>query len=372
MKWHIPKRVPGRIVAHNLAESFATLAAIEARLGAISHNNTQGTAFRIIGDWLVREDILWDYLQPISPQNISGVAPLIPGFPVHGAPRALYYLIFGTRIGADISASAVFFRSNIRSFYHQQQMTLWVARGQRSPEKLDGALVARNRFATISGFRQPKVLEHDTAARPPYILEELACGRRFGQRTDWKVLADKVVPALFRFYDHGSIRHRRVADVYNADWIGSEIPGLISEVTWKKKWVPLPRFLKAAEECLSLRDKTIPLCIGHGDLGKSNFVVSAKGNFTLLDWEASRELPLAEELIKLVCQHPHLVHCLEPEIRRRTEDPIAMPPRRQFLCAALDIIAGMRTGAFRPGRPRGTKKIKKWLCLASMLIAGPD
>jgi len=370
MRWYISKRARGRIVDHDFAESLDTLAAIEARLDAIGHDKNQGTAFRIIGDWLVREEILWNYLQHIFPQTTSGVTILIPGFPIRGATKALYYLIFGTRIRADISASAVFFRSNMRAFYNQQQMTLWVARQQQSPEKLDGAMVARKRFASISGFRQPWILKQDTAAKPPYILEELVCGRRFGQATDWEVLADKVLPSLFRFYDHGSIRHRRATDVYNTDWISSEIAGLISKVKWKKKWVPLPRFLKAAEECLSLRDETIPLCIGHGDLGKSNFVVSVNGNFVLLDWEISRELPIAEELIKLVCQHPHLVHCLELEIRRRTEDPIAMPPRRQFLLATLDIIAGM--GNFQAGRPWGTKKIKKWLCLASMLIAGPD
>jgi hypothetical protein len=89
-----------------------------------------------------------------------------------------------------------------------------------------------------------------------------------------------------------------------------------------------------------------------------------------VDWELSRELPVAEELIKLVCQHPHLLNCLEPEIRRRTEDPIAMPPRRQFLLATLDIIAGMEN--FQAGRPWGPEKRKKWLSLASMLIAGTD
>lgn len=370
MKWSISKRVPGRIVAHDLAESLATLAAIEARLDAIRHNNTQDTAFRIIDDWLVREDILWDNLRHIFLQTISDDATLIPGFPVRGVTKALYYLIFGARIRADISASAVFFRSNMRSFYNQQKMTLWVARQQYSQENLDGALVARNRFASISGFRQPHILEQDTAAKPPYILEKLFCGRRFGHAKDWKVFADNAVSALFRFYDHGSIRHRRAADVYNKERICREIASLIPKVTWKKKWVALPRFLKAAQECLDLTDETIPLCIGHGDLGKSNFVVSVNGNFALLDWELSREIPIAEELIKLVCQHPHLVYCLEPEIRRRTEDPIAMPPRRQFLCAALDIIAGM--GNFQPGRPYGTKKIKKWLFLASMLIAGAD
>ena len=50
-----------------------------------------------------------------------------------------------------------------------------------------------------------------------YSAGEVAC--------DWKVFAYKVLPSLFRFYDHGSIRHRRAADVYNTDWISSEIAG---------------------------------------------------------------------------------------------------------------------------------------------------
>lgn len=365
MRGNILKRERRRNADHDFAEGLATLEAIEARLDAVSNNNTQGTDFRIIGNWLVREEILWNYLQHIFPQT-----PLIPGFPVRGATKALYFLIFGTRIRADISASAIFFRSNIRAFYIQEQMTLWVAMQQRSPEKLNKAIISRKRFASISEFRQPYILEQDTTANHPYILEELVCGRCFGQATDWVVLTDKVLPSLFRFYDHGSIRHRRAADIYNKNWISSQIVGLTSRVKWKKKWVPLLQFLEAAEECLSLRDETIPLCIGHGDLGKSNFVVSVNGNFALLDWEISRELPIAEELIKLVCQHPHLITYLSSEVGRRTEDSIAMPPRRQFLLATLDIIAGMEN--FQVGRPWGPKKIKKWLSLASMLIATPD
>lgn len=366
MKWSILKRARGRIVVPDLTTSLATLAAIEARLAVIRHNDTHGSTFRIIGAWLVREKLLWDCLRQIFPLTKSAVATRIPGFPVRGATTALYYLLFSTRIRVDISASAVSFRSHMRAFYNQQQMTLWVARQARSPARLDRALLARKRFASIPGLRQPQVLAQDTAAKPPYILEELAWGRHFGQPTDWNVFADKIVPSLFQFYDHGSIRHRRAADVYNAGWIRSKIAGLISEVPWKKKkWVPLPRLLDAAEQCLALRDETIPVCIGHGDLGKSNFAVSVNGDFALLDWETCRELPIAEEFIKLVCQHPPLMQRLAPEIRRRTENPIAMPPRRQFLCATLDIIAGM--GSFQPGRPWGTRKITKWLSLASML-----
>ncbi len=365
----MPEKSRKSKVDHDFRKDLFILKAIEARLHTVYDNNGERRngekGFRVIGNWLIRKDILMNYFKYTAPETA-----LIPGFPVRNAIEALYFLIFGLRVSADISADAVFFRSNIRVFYMQKQMTLWIARHQRSPEKLNKAISSRKRFSSVYDFRQPSILEQGTTVGHFYILEELICGRTFGQANDWLILANKVLPSLFKFYDQSPIRHRRACDIYDTERINSQLVDMVSRVKWGKKWVPLPRFLKAVKECLSIKNETIPLCIGHGDLGKSNLVVSSDGNVALLDWEISRELPMAEELIKLVYQHPGLITYLSSEISRRTEDPVSMTPRRQFLLATLDIIAGMDN--FQEGRPWGPKKIKNWLGLASMLIARPD
>ena len=84
-------------------------------------------------------------------------------------------------------------------------------------------------------------------------------------------------------------------------------------------------------------------------------------------WEWSRELPIAEEVIKLVPiladQHPQFLHRLATELWQRTEDPIAMPPKRQVLLATLKKVATNSDRAW---------KVNRWLKLTSNLITGPD
>jgi thiamine kinase-like enzyme len=86
----------------------------------------------------------------------------------------------------------------------------------------------------------------------------------------------------------------------------------ISRFKEQKKWLRHPeRLLKAAEQCLLLSNEKLPLCVGHGELCRSNLIVTADDNIVLVDWEHSRELPIAEELVRLMCRivrkQPHLI-----------------------------------------------------------------
>jgi hypothetical protein len=212
------------------------------------------------------------------------------------------------------------------------------------------------------------VVAQDTVFESHYILEELITGRPLGRTEDWILLVDKVLPSLFSLYDQEHLRHIPAAEIYNAEWIYQGVANSLSNVQNDKKWmIPPERFLKASEQCLHFSDETIALWRGHGDLNKTNLVVDADGGIVLLDWEWSREMPIAEEVIKLVPilsrQHPQLMHRLAMELEQRTEDPIAMPPKRQVLLATLKLIA---THSNKMGR------VKRWHRLASNLINGSD
>jgi hypothetical protein len=295
----------------------------------------------------------------------------IPNFPVQGPFLALRDLLFANRVRAETSASAVCFKSNLRAFYlDRQPLTLWIAAQRQSSAELHRAMALRSRLASSPELRTPRIIAQDIDAEPPYVLEELVIGRSFGQREDWVLLVDKVLPSLFRLYDQEYIRHYPAVEIYDAERIYRGVAYSVSNSRENTKWMLPPELLlEAAEQCLRLSDETLPLCTGHGDLTSTNLVVAADGGIVILDWERSRELPIAEELIKLVRgelllhKDPQLIHRLAPELHQRTEDPVAMPPKRQLLLATLN-----RT-AMDSETPR---KAKRWLKVASTLITEPD
>jgi hypothetical protein len=373
MKEQTKSRNELQIAGLNLSEGLAMLAEIEARLDAVPRERETEVFFRVMGNWLVRNEILRARLRHFLFKKTHPVATDVPGFPIQNPFSALRCLLFAKRVQTRISASAVLFGRNLRAFYNQQTpLTLWVGRPPMEPE-LAKTVAVRSRFDSSPGLRIPQVIEQDTTAATPYILEELISGRRFGQPADWAALIDKMLPSLFKFYDHGHIRHCHAAKIYDITKITREITALITGFKWKKTWVSRGRLMKTAEQCLRLSDETLPLCIGHGDLGKSNLLVTLDGSIALLDWERSREMPIATDLIKLLFGHLPLIHRLAPELRHRTEDPKAMPPHRQFLLATLDKIAYLANyyGSVHPGGLRTSltrkRKMRSWMGLASNL-----
>lgn len=369
MTKELKHRIEPQIKGHNVTEGLATLAAIEARLDSIRPNGKPEAPFRIVGNWLVSEQILWDRLRPSFSRMLPGSMTAIPSFPVHGRILAFRDLLFASRIHACISANAVCFRSNLRAFYlDRQPSTLWIGTKKESFGKLPRAMELRSRLSSIPGLRTPRVISQDTNAECPYIQEELITGRPFGLKKDWILLVDKVLPSLFHFYDQEHIRHCPAVDIYDSDRIYRGVANSVYNFGVDKKWMLPPElFLENVDQCLHLRDETLPVCNGHGDLNRNNLVVAIDGGIVLLDWEWSRKLPIAEEVIKLVpvllSQYPKLMHRLALELRKRTEDPIAMPPKRQVLLAALEKIT---TNADR------SRKVSRWLKVASSLIIGPD
>lgn len=369
MKKELKHRIEPQVKGHNVTQGLTTLAAIEARLGSLCPNGKSEARFRIVGNWLVRDETLWDRLWRSPSRASRGSMITIPNFPIRSRVFTLRDLLFASRVRARTSANAVCFRSNMRAFYlDRQPLTLWIGTKKESFGKLSIAMQLRSRLTSSTKLRTPRVIAHDKNSEPPYILEELITGRPFSLSEDWVMLVDKVLPTLFRFYDQENIHHHPAAEVYNFERIYQGVANSIYNFREKKKWmIPLEVLLKGLDQCLRLTHETLPVCTGHGDLNKNNLVIDIDGRIVLLDWEWSRKLPIAEEVMKLVPvllnRYPQLINRLALELRQRTEDPVAMPPKRQVLLATFYKIA---TNADR------SKKVNRWLKVASNLITGPD
>jgi hypothetical protein len=369
-------------VGRGSSEDLATLTLVEARLDALRDRRPRESAFRIVGDWLIREDLLRSRLRSSILRANGGVEARVSGLPVRGSFSALRRLLVSERVELRSPADAIHFKSNLRSFYFgQQPLSLWIGLCRRPEGQLPRAMAIRQRLASQSGLRIPRVIEACAGGDPAYILEEMITGRSFGRSADWSALVDTVLPSLFQFYDQGSIRQRRAADLYEAPLIEEQVAVAIGDLGWRKALIPSPaRFRDAVRRCLEFGNETLPLCIGHGDFAKGNMLVSAEGEIVVVDWECSRELPIAAELLKPLRQHRRLGSRLAAEVRKRTEDPVAMPPKRQFLLAAIDKIADLTTSVPEEARvwsqeelrARRKRKLGSWLRLASQLMREAD
>jgi len=359
------------IKGHDVSKELAILEGIEARLEAIPTGTTNGSLFRIMDNWLIRDVKIWDFLPyPVSRSRGINRADL-SAFPNRRPFSVLYKYLFADSVRARTSASSICFKNNLRAFYlSKQRVTLWIASRQKSSEVLRKSMALRDQYNRSSGFLTPKIIAQDIESNPPYILEELITGRPFGQPKDYDLLVDKVLPSLFRFYEREFIRHHPAAEIYDVSLIYQEVTKAVSKFKDEKKWLRHPeRLLKAVEQCLLLSDEKLPLCVGHGDLCRTNLIVAADCSIVLLDWEHSRELPIAEELIRLMSQlvrkHPHLTRRVMLMLRQLTEDPIAMSPKRQFLLASLEMVArASNLGMYR--------QTIRWLKLALGLITLPE
>jgi len=368
-----PHKDKYRTVRDNLRASLAPMVKIERRLDALSSPSAKETMLWVVGNWLVREEILYKWIKHrIAHPTGEGLTDL-PGLKSGNFFTTLRHLLLARRVKVSTSASAICIRGNVRAFYiNPRPLTLWVGLPPLQP-KLSATIEIRNRFVVTPRVRVPRVISQEASADPPYILEESITGRRFGQPQDWAALTDMLLKPLFQFYDQGRIRHRRATEVYDRRWIISSIANLLPKLRWKKTWLSREQLIKTAEKCLDLNDETLPLCLGHGDLGKSNLLVTVDGAIALLDWERSRELPIAADLLKLICRYHPLARRLEPELLQRTEDSQSMPQNRQLLLATLNRIAFLSNVSQDYLNKRAThrltaRKTKLLFTLASFLI----
>jgi hypothetical protein len=371
-----------RIAGHDVDRRLLALEGIEAGLAELPAPLPGASGFRVVDDWLVGEALLRARLGALPFSTKARATTPIPGQPARSRVACLRRLVSPPRIPSRSSACAIFFRTNVRAFYAgEAPVTLWMAGDGCRVEDLARALQIRERAAE-SSLRTPRILCQQLDGAPAYVLEETTLGRRFGAPGDWKRLADTLIPAIFGFYDQGGIRHERAGELFDAPAVEEQLAILTADLesdgAWKRGWVPRRELLAACTDCLRWGDATVPLCSGHGDLTKTNFLVAQDGEIVVVDWEHARELPIAVEFAKLVRQHPPLAQRIQPELEARTQDPIAMSSERQLLVAIFARLAsltrfeadgqrGHRPQALRAQRAR---KAGFWLRLASELLGG--
>jgi hypothetical protein len=356
----------------NIEACLNAMMMIERKLDLLSSTFAKKKSFRVVGNWFVSDEIFreWIKFHLTHPTGVGLTG--IPGLMSGSIFSIWHHLLSTRRVRVNTSARAILIGRNVRAFYaFPRPLTLWIGLPPIQPE-LSATIEIRNRFVANHPLRIPRIISQGADADPPYILEEFIDGRRFGQPQDWVSLTDMLLKPLFQLYDHSGIRHRRAVEVYDKQWIMTSIADLIPKLRWKKTWLSKEQLMKSVEESLNSNEETLPLCIGHGDLGKSNLLIPADGGIALLDWERSRELPIAADLIKLICRYHPLAHRIEPELLKRTEDFRSMTTNRQLLLATFNRIAILSSLSKDDSNKRETRRLtarkaQLWLSLATFL-----
>jgi hypothetical protein len=281
-----------RIAGHDVDRRLLALEDIEAGLAELPDRLADASGFRVVDDWLVSEALLRARLGSLPFSRTARAGAPIPGQPARGRVACFRRLVSSRRVLSRSSACAIFFRTNVRAFYAgEAPVTLWMAGDGRRVEDLVRALQVRERAAG-SSLRTPRILCQRLHSAPAYVLEETILGRNFGELGDWRRLADALIPALFGFYDRGGIRHRLASELFDAPALEEQLAALTGDLesdgAWKRRWVPRRELLAACADCLRREDATMPLCTGHGDLSKTNFLVAHDGAIVVVDWDVQQ------------------------------------------------------------------------------------
>lgn len=362
-----------RLAAYGSGQALQALEAVERCLGYFIPASRSPRRFRQVGDWLISEDLLLNRLRPFSRRS-SHTDPDVPIIPLQGTFSALRFWLSTPRIESCSSAVAVLLRSRLRAFYGgPEPMTLWIALGPLDGQDLRRANFAREQFGGTPGVRVPRIINADLESQPPSILEEVVTGRPFGLSSDWPLVSEQLLPALFAYYSRTGVEQQPAANFYDRQQIFAAIADLLD-----KKDQGVERFLEEAAAWLAFGEQTVPVALGHGDLAKSNLLVGRDRTLFVLDWERCSTQPLAADLLKLVQQHPALRSSVEHWISCVTDTHTGLPPSAQMRLAALAKLASYAAwqmpddcGALaRSSRAQKAKKARVWLRFARILASG--
>ncbi len=362
-----------RLAAYGSGQALQALETVEGGLGRFIPASRSLRRFRQAGDWLISEDLLLNRLRPFGRRS-SHADPGVPIVPLQGAFSALRLWLRAPRIESRSSAVAVLLRSRLRAFYGgPEPMTLWIALGPLDGQDLRRATAAREQFGGTPDVRVPRIIHADLESQPPYILEEAITGRPFGLPSDWPLVSERLLPALFAYYNRSAVEQQQAATLYNPQQIRHAVAGLLGE-----KDHAVRRLLEEIAAWPAFGELTVPVVLGHGDLAKSNLLVGRDRTLFVLDWERCSTQPLAADLIKLVQQCPPLRSSVEHWLSSVTDKHTGLPPAAQLRLAALAKLTTYVAwhtpddqGALaQSSRAQKAKKARVWLRFARSLASG--
>jgi hypothetical protein len=351
------------------------VARVEERLGIAPR--ARASTYRRVGSWLVeaghlRRALVRGWRRPeltvlpyfAEASRRRGAARLVGDF----HPRA--------RWPARCAADVVSVRHNVRAFYLASAAPLTVKillPGVRTPAEMRAEVAGRRRLPALGTVGVPSLLQADLEADPPYFTEEVVFGRRLRPAADAPLIATRLCPALWRAYEAQGFALRPISACVDATDAAALLGELAAAHAWPEGALSPAAFAAGALRALADDDDAPMLCaIGHGDLGLTNVLLAADGRLSILDWERTRELPVAVDLVRVLVAVPAARDVVRELVdRRAAAAPGATMASfdRQLLVAVLDALLRWSRDARARRRSQPSTAMRHYLVLASQLLS---
>jgi hypothetical protein len=289
---------------HNVEDSLAHLAELEAGFRDLAGAREGEAVFRVAGRWLVEEG----YLHALLRSSFARALGAAPRVPIVGdlelAPLALA-AISGSRIRSRSTAVAVCFKNNFRAFYlGARAVTIKIADTSTGGLSLWHEIRARKRIGNTAGVVLPRLIASDPDGASPHLWEEIVFGRRPDPRRDRARFLRQVLPRILDFYAGCGVRYVIGSDFLDLERLTADALEAAEWMPWSAQRVDRSLFRTRVATCGEEADKYLLVGTGHGDLSSGNILITEEGRVCLVDWERSREQILMQDLEKLFQEYP--------------------------------------------------------------------
>lgn len=318
---------------------------VEDNLPVVAPKRKSGTGYRRIGNWLVSDTYLRLFIiRSLFRLNAKKIPMFCLAANLRGIVKGLILMVSSERIKMPIRAQAVLVKNNVRAFYPnapQPFSTKMLISRIRIPEDMRNEISVRADMERQNTLKIPKILGSDLSFNPPFFCEEIIWGERPFPDIDDKIMSEVLSPELWRTYQRNGIEFKPLQDVY--DWGGflDDFSTSINRIPWENSYGDRRSFLDNVAGLTRSRD-CLHYALGHGDLCPGNFIVTAKNDVYVVDWEQARERPIVFDLYEILMEFPSSIRYFQKEFENISASNTRVIPFNQQVCLAAFL------------------KIKKW------------
>jgi hypothetical protein len=261
-----------------------------------------------------------------------------------------------------LASAAVYSGNNVRSFYPSTGYAAKIQGSVATSGNLKVDLDARALLFSAGFFNAPLIHCSGDVKGRTFLVEELIAGHN-PNPSDHRILIDHLIPGMFRLYFNTGFSlvapgpEMRVDEIIE-DIASVAIPAhMVLERTCQLEML---RRLRASRGQMRL---PMLAAFGHGDISRSNIILTRERHYRLVDWKYARVMPVAWDFRKLLMQIPGVQSALVPLIDAAMKGrgaSGAMPAADQCLLAACARLA-VRARVVRSRPPRMARALHREL-----------
>jgi hypothetical protein len=263
----------------------------------------------------------------------------------------------------------------LRAFYLLAQPMTVVVHERVVPGRSGRLVVGARILDRLRGGHElvvPRLLDVGTAVRAEWMVEQLLAGAH-PRGAEHAAIAQQMARLLLATYERVGVWHRPLRSFPTR--------GLAAAVAQLSAVLPDPggnldpqQLYEKAETLLGL-DGNILLSVCHGDPVFGNILRLPDGRLALVDWEFAAELPIANDLAKLV-SGLSVPAALSDQLQapfQRLGDAATLAWRHQLAFALLRLLSGWKDQQYRAHRSgrgqRCDRTLRRRLDITAALLA---